>query len=209
MRFHKRVDPNITVVLKHISYFMCTLPFCLSIMSIFFMPKKIPIHFDQSGLADRYSVSAEFIIVGVLFGLTALLMTFAFDKINMSYNLKTFGFVVWISTSLIFMAVISVFINKIFEYVSPVRFDNGGEISSFVCALGALIMLIIGALKYSISPDSLKALAYCVCGTVVAVSAAVLNNYDILLVAGMSAVLLNIFTYIIGGSRRSKKRKSN
>ena len=154
MRFHKRVDPNITVVLKHISYFMCTLPFCLSIMSIFFMPKKIPIHFDQSGLADRYSVSAEFIIVGVLFGLTALLMTFAF-------------------------------------------------------ALGALIMLIIGALKYSISPDSLKALAYCVCGTVVAVSAAVLNNYDILLVAGMSAVLLNIFTYIIGGSRRSKKRKSN
>ena len=74
-------------------------------MSIFFMPKKIPIHFDQSGLADRYSVSAEFIIVGVLFGLTALLMTFAFDKINMSYNLKTFGFVVSISTSLIFMVI--------------------------------------------------------------------------------------------------------
>ncbi|MDE7215976.1 MAG: DUF1648 domain-containing protein, partial [Clostridia bacterium] len=179
-------------ILKYASFILALMPFCVSVLAIFFMQNRIPMHYNSSGEVDRIGDNMEFLIIGVLFSATALIMAIAFDKIKMPTYGAIIGFFCSIVMAITFVILTSYFVNKVFLYSQPVSLSSSGEKTSFVCALIGAALLIFGSVtpflfdnaRYgkSVAVKLFLPLTFCISGMLTMILCLVVKNFYALLV---------------------------
>lgn len=104
---------NITVC----CLFFSMTPLLIAVISVYFMPNTVPMHYNGQGEIDRWGRSSEMLFIGALFAIFPAIMSIAFHKIKMSSSLKVIGLVGAISMSIIFVILQIIFTVKIFNVV--------------------------------------------------------------------------------------------
>lgn len=196
-----------------ICLFLSVVPLLIATISIYFMPNEVPMHYNASGVIDRWGSSNEMLFIGVLFVIFPLIMSVAFYKIKMNSNTKLIGFVGSVVMSITFIIMQVVFTAKIFSIVGDSNFiGNSGFWLSFGITVYGLIM-VLASLFISLLPldkiftrnflasDVAKSLTRRVtlitgvCGVIICLSSALIKNIYSLIPFAI-CILLAIVTII-------------
>ena len=189
------------LILKYASLILSALPFCISVLSVFFMSEKIPMHYNSSGEADRFGNNTEFVLIGFLFTLTALIMPIAFDRIKMVDYGKLIGFLSAIVMSVAFICLTSYFVSKVFEISGKIKLGNGKEVSAFICAIIGGIIFIFGSISYYLfrgvlhfkfkGAEIILPIIFSVCGSLVMLLCIFVKNYYsiLILLIGLAVII--------------------
>lgn len=208
-----------------ICLFLSVVPLLIATVSIYFMPNEVPMHYNASGVVDRWGSSNEMLFIGALFVIVPLIMSVAFYKIKMNSNTKLIGLVGSVVMSITFIILQFVFTAKIFSIVGDSNFiGNSGFWLSFGITVYGLIM-VLASLFISLVPldkiftrnflasDVAKSLTRRVtlitgvCGVIICLSSALLKNiYS--LIPFVICILLAIVTIIVVWKWQKKIRIS-
>lgn len=208
-----------------ICLFLSVVPLLIATVSIYFMPNEVPMHYNASGVVDRWGSSNEMLFIGALFVIVPLIMSVAFYKIKMNSNTKLIGLVGSVVMSITFIILQVVFTAKIFSIVGDSNFiGNSGFWLSFGITVYGLIM-VLASLFISLVPldkiftrnflasDVAKSLTRRVtlitgvCGVIICLSSALLKNiYS--LIPFVICILLAIVTIIVVWKWQKKIRIS-
>lgn len=135
-----------------ICLFLSVVPLLIATVSIYFMPNEVPMHYNASGVVDRWGSSNEMLFIGALFVIVPLIMSVAFYKIKMNSNTKLIGLVGSVVMSITFIILQVVFTAKIFSIVGDSNFiGNSGFWLSFGITVYGLIM-VLASLFISLLP---------------------------------------------------------
>lgn len=197
-----------------ICLFLSVVPLLIATVSIYFMPNEVPMHYNASGVVDRWGSSNEMLFIGALFVIVPLIMSVAFYKIKMNSNTKLIGLVGSVVMSITFIILQVVFTAKIFSIVGDSNFiGNSGFWLSFGITVYGLIM-VLASLFISLVPldkiftrrflasDVAKSLTRRVtlitgvCGVIICLSSALIKNIYSLIPFAI-CILLAIVTIIV------------
>lgn len=132
--------------IRNISFLCAVLPICICFLSVFFMNKQIPIHYDTNGVIDRYGSSYEFLIIGMLFSLFPFIMSIIFNILKISDYGKAIGLAGSILMSTTFTVLLGIFIARIFSVSKIVGINNIGRAFSFCSLSIGVLMLLVGSI---------------------------------------------------------------
>lgn len=208
-----------------ICLFLSVVPLLIATVSIYFMPNEVPMHYNASGVVDRWGSSNEMLFIGALFVIVPLIMSVAFYKIKMNSNTKLIGLVGSVVMSITFIILQVVFTAKIFSIVGDSNFiGNSGFWLSFGITVYGLIM-VLASLFISLLPldkiftrnflasDVAKSLTRRVtlitgvCGVIICLSSALIKNIYSLIPFAI-CILLAIVTIIAMWKWQKKSRIS-
>lgn len=106
----------------------------------------MPMHYNASGVVDRWGSSNEMLFIGALFVIVPLIMSVAFYKIKMNSNTKLIGLVGSVVMSITFIILQVIFTVKIFSIVGDSNIiGNSGFWLSFGITVYGLIMVVVSA----------------------------------------------------------------
>lgn len=208
-----------------ICLFLSVVPLLIATVSIYFMPNEVPMHYNASGVVDRWGSSNEMLFIGALFVIVPLIMSVAFYKIKMNSNTKLIGLVGSVVMSITFIILQVVFTAKIFSIVGDSSFvGNSGFWLSFGISIYGLIMVVVSAFISLVPLDKLfnrnflagniakritrrVTLITWVCGVIICLSSALIKNiYS--LIPFVICILLAIVTIIVMWKWQKKNKIS-
>ncbi len=198
---------NVSDIFKYTSFLLSVIPFCISILSIFFMAESIPMHYNASGEVNRYGSSMEFVLVGVLFSAMAVVMSIAFERIKMSELGKLIGFIGALVLDVTFIILTAYFVSRIFEISGVIKFANHKEETAFACAVIGAVLLVFGSIVYFILEKSkntklnqakiILSIIFSVCGGVATLLCLFFKNYLAILYIIVALAICAVSTILI------------
>lgn len=196
-------------------------PLLIAVVSIYFMPNTVPMHYNGLGEIDRWGSSNEMLFIGALFVIFPLIMSVAFYNIKMNSNLNLIGLIGSVILSITFTILQVIFTAKIFSIVGDSSFiGNSGFWLSFGISIYGLIMVVVSAFISLLPLDKIfnrnfltrdiakrikrhVTLITSVCGVIICLSSALLKNiYS--LIPFVICIILAMVTIIVMWKRQKK-----
>lgn len=200
-------------------------PLLIAVVSIYFMPNTVPMHYNGLGEIDRWGSSNEMLFIGALFVIFPLIMSVAFYNIKMNSNTKLIGLIGSVIMSITFIILHVIFTAKIFSIVGDSSFiGNSGFWLSFGISIYGLIMVVVSALISLLPLDKIfnrnfltrdiakrikrhVTLITSVCGVIICLSSALFKNiYS--LIPFVICIILAMVTIIVMWKRQKNSKIS-
>lgn len=200
-------------------------PLLIAVVSIYFMPNTVPMHYNGLGEIDRWGSSNEMLFIGALFVIFPLIMSVAFYKIKMNSNSKLIGLAASLVMSITFTILQVIFTVKIFSIVGESSFAGiSGFWLSFSITIYGLLMVLASAFISLLPLDKIfnRNFLACdiakritrhitlitgVCGVIICLSSALLKNiYS--LIPFVICIFLAIVTIIVMWKLQKKSKIS-
>lgn len=196
-------------------------PLLIAVVSIYFMPNTVPMHYNGLGEIDRWGSSNEMLFIGALFVIFPLIMSVAFYNIKMNSNLKLIGLIGSVIMLITFIILQVIFTAKIFSIVGDSSFiGNSGFWLSFGISIYGLIMVVVSAFISLLPLDKIfnrnfltrdiakrikrhVTLITGICGVIICLSSALLKNIYSLIPFAI-CIILAMVTIIVMWKRQKK-----
>lgn len=197
------IDKNL---LFSIAFVFSIANFIIAIIAHFFMPNKIPAHFNAMGEIDRWGGSWEFLLLGISFAIITVVFTMIFYKASVKDNIVIIGAVSSICLPVTFVYIQSIFIKQIFKAIkNAVVINNNYDFwIAFVVAIIGCALLCFASfyplIKIKLSKymkNAYLGFTMLLVGIVICVTASVIKNIYSLILLAFSLIIIAVHIILI------------